>query len=254
MNLALDSERRRNMWEDRWKQGGDGTGQQQQQVKRQVTDDEDGDERQQGGQQQLEDRRKTADDDGHETRQGGQQQQGSRQQVDRRGEKQSLEELIQIVKFRMRQEEKQEQTNGEEEARRESEIYREKRESEPEIRWEIGKRRGTRRGEMTARGEERKVGGTIRQEGKGRGNRQKVWEDWWRVREEGWMNEEWEELSGEVVDVGENGNGIEARIMGRDSEICKAEKLGEEMGIEIKGTWKGKERRRERWRSPAEKK
>ena len=46
--------------------------------------------------------------------------------------------------FRMRQEERQEQTNGEEEARRESEIHREKRESEEEeIRWEIGKGKGT---------------------------------------------------------------------------------------------------------------
>ena len=52
VNLTLDSERRREMWADRWNKGGDVIGQQQQEVGRQVTDDEDGDEGQQGGGQQ----------------------------------------------------------------------------------------------------------------------------------------------------------------------------------------------------------
>ena len=126
VNLTPDSERRRKMWEYRWKQGGDGTGQQQPEDGQRVADDDDGDERQQGGQQQ----------------------QGNWRQVDKRGGKQSLEELVRIVKFRMRQEERQEQMSGGEEAIRESELHREKR-------WEIGKGKGTRRGEVT--GGERKV-------------------------------------------------------------------------------------------------
>ena len=59
------------------------------------------------GQQQQEDRRQVADDDDDERQQGDQQQQGNRRQVDNGGEKQSLEELVQIVKFRVRQEERQ---------------------------------------------------------------------------------------------------------------------------------------------------
>ena len=38
----------------------------------------------------------------------------------------------------------------------------------------------------------------------------------------------------------------------RSEAICKAEKLGEEMGSDIKGTWKETHRRKERWGSPAE--
>ena len=88
VNVTLDSERRREMWADKWNKGGDVTGQQQQEVGRQVADDEDGDGWQQGGgQQQQEDTRQAADDD--ETRQGGQQQQENRQEVGKGGEKQS---------------------------------------------------------------------------------------------------------------------------------------------------------------------
>ena len=247
------------MWADRWNKGGDVINPQQQEVGRQVTDVEDGDEEQQGGWQQQEDTRQVADDD-DETRQGGEPQQENRQEVGKGGVKQSLEESIRIVKFRMQQEERQERTNGEREARRESETHREKRESEQEIKWEIGKGKGMRRRKAT-RGEERRVGGTVRQEGKGRGEAviQRAWEDWWRVREAGWMNEEWGELSGDDLDMGENGMELrreqweEIRNSKMRSEaICKAEKLGEEMESEIKGTWKGTDRSKERWGSSAE--
>ena len=143
------------MWEYRWKQGGDGTGQQQPEDGQRVADDDDGDERQQGGQQ------------------------GNWRQVDKRGGKQSLEELVRIVNFRMRQEERQEQMSGRQEAIRESESHREKR-------WEIGKGKGTRRGEVT--GGERKVEEQSDRKEKEEG---KNWEDRWRVREEGWINVEW---------------------------------------------------------------
>ena len=93
------------------------------------------------------------------------------------------------------------------------------------------------------REEERGVGGTIRQEGKGRGETEirKVWEDWWRVREAEWMNEEWGEYSGDDSDMGENGMGLRQEQWEeirnnkmRSESICKAEKMGEEMGNEIK--------------------
>ena len=93
VNLTLDSESRREMWVDRWNKGGDVIGQQQQ-----------------------EDTRQAADDDDDETRQGGQQEQENRQEVGKGGE--NLEERIGIVKSQMQQEERQEQMNGEDEARR----------------------------------------------------------------------------------------------------------------------------------------
>ena len=78
--------------------------------------------------------------------------------------------------------------------------HREKKESEQDPSGKSRKER-EREGERQ-RQEEKRVGGTIRQEGKGRGEAgiQKVWEDWWRVREAGWMNEEWGELSGDDLD------------------------------------------------------
>ena len=155
----------------------------------------------------------------------------------------------------MQQEEKQEQMNGEDEARRESEAYRKRRESEQEIKWEIGKGKGTGRRKATASGEERRVGGMTRQEGKGRGETgiRKVWEDWWRVREAEWMNEEWRELSGDDLDMGENGVGLrqeqweEVRNNKMRSEsVYKAEKVGEGMENEIKKACK-RIWRNERW-------
>ena len=58
--------------------------------------------------------------------------------------------------------------------------------------------------------EERGVGEMTRQEGKGRGGTgiRKVWEDWWHDRETEWMNEEWGELSGDDLDMGEKGVGL----------------------------------------------
>ena len=57
------------------------------------------------------------------------------------------------------------------------------------------------------------------------------------------MNEEWGELIGDDLDMGENGMELrheqweEIRNKKMRSEaICKAEKLGEEMGSEMKGT------------------
>ena len=143
------------------------------------------------------------------TKHGRAPKQEERQQQSKGEGKQSLEELIRIVKLRMQQEEEQEQMNGEDEARRESETYR-KKESEQEMKWEIGKGKGTERGKVMMSGEERGVGEVTRQEGKGRGETgiRKVWEDWWHVREAIWMNEEWRELSGDVLDVGEKGVGL----------------------------------------------
>ena len=82
------------------------------------------------------------------------------------------------------------------------------------------------------------------------------------------MNKEWWELSGDDLDIGTNRMGFrraqweETRSKKMRSEaICKAEKLGEEVVIEIKGTErngpemgtrKGTGKRCERWRSPAE--
>ena len=133
---------------DRWNKGGDVIGQQQQEAGRQVTDDEDGDEGEQGGGQKqqagtVRGKRRTTTT----TRHGRAQSKGEG--------KQSLEELIRIVKLRMQQEEEQEQMNGEDEARRESEAYRKKKESEQEIKWEIGKgkRNGKEKGDREWRGE-----------------------------------------------------------------------------------------------------
>ena len=160
----------------------------------------------------------------------------------------------------MQQEEEQEQMNGEDEARRESEAYRKKKKSEQEITWEIGKGKGTERGrEMMSK--ERGVGEMTRQEGKGRGGTgiRKVWEDWWHDREAEWMNEEWGELSGDDFDMGEKGVGLRREQWEeirsgkmRNESICKAEKIGEEMGNEIKKTCRRMSWRNERWGSPAE--
>ena len=161
----------------------------------------------------------------------------------------------------MQQEEEQEQMNGEDEARRESEAYRKKKELEQEVKWGIGKGKGTGRGKATVSGEESRVGGMSRQEGKGRGETgiRKYWEDLWHVREAEWMNEEWRELSSDDLDMGENGVGLrqeqweEVRNSKMRSEsICKAEKVEEEMGNEIKKACKRKSWRNERWGSPAE--
>ena len=226
VDWTADSERRKKEYEDRLKQKRDGERRQEDEQQKEMND---------GGMQQEK-----------------QQQQGKGE------ERQSLEELIRTVKFRMQQEEKQEQMNGEDEARRESETYRKKRGSEQEIKWEIGKGKGTERGKATASGEERRVGGTTRQEGKGRGEVgiRKFWEDWWRVREAEWMNEEWREWSGDDLDVGENGVGLrreqweEVRNSKMRSEsIYKVEKVGEEMENEIKQACK---RMSERWESPTE--
>ena len=69
-------------------------------------------------------------------------------------------------------------------------------------------------------GEERGVGEMTRQEGKGRGETgiRMVWEDWWHVREAEWMNEEWRELSGDDLDMGEKGVGLRQEQWGRSSE------------------------------------
>ena len=165
------------------------------------------------------------------------------------------------MKLRMQQEEEQEQMNGEDEARRESEAYRKKKKSEQEITWETGKGKGTERGRGMMRKEEGGVGETTRQEGKGRGGTgiQKGWEDWWQDREAEWMNEEWGELSGDDLDMGEKGLGLRREQWEevrsgkmRNESICKAEKIGEEIGNEIKKTFRRMSWRNERWGSPTE--
>ena len=216
---------------------------------RQATDDGDGTRR---------DSRQEQNEDNDETQQGAEQEERQRQG---KGQgKQSLEELIRIVKLRMQQEEEQEQMNGEDEARRESEAYRKKKKSEQVITWETGKGKGTERGRWMMR-KEGGVGEMTRHEGKGRGGTgiQKVWEDWWQDREAEWMNEEWGELSGDDLDMGEKGLGLRREQWEevrsgkmRNESICKAEKIGEEMENEIKKTCRRKGWRNERWGSPTE--
>ena len=201
-----------------------------------------------------EDKAKQADDDNEDDNSGGGTWQGAKQEEGQRqgkGEgKQGLEELIRTVKLRMQQEEEQEQ----------SEAHRRKKKSEQEITWETGKGKGMER----ERGMMRKEGGIgemTRQEGKGRGGTgiQKVWEDWWQDREAKWMNEEWEELSGDDLDMGEKGlrlrreqwEEVRSGKM-RNESIYKAEKVGEEMGNEIKKACRRMSWRNERWGSPAE--
>ena len=72
------------------------------------------------------------------------------------------------------------------------------------------------------------------------------------------MNEEWGELSGDDLDM-EKGVGLRREQWEevrsgkmRNESICKAEKIGEEMGNEIKKTCRRMSWRNEGWRSPAE--
>ena len=67
---------------------------------------------------------------------------------------------------------------------------------------------------------------------RGKSGRRKVWADWWRVREAEWMNEERGELSGDDLDMGENGMGLRQEQWEeirnnkmRSESICKAEKM-----------------------------
>ena len=100
------------------------------------------------------------------------------------------------------------------------------------------KRKRNGRGKATASGEERRVGGT---------------------REAEWMNVEWRELSGDDLDMWENGMGLRQEQwkeirnsrMRRES-IYKAEKVGQEMGNEIKKACTRMSWRNERWESPTE--
>ena len=103
------------------------------------------------------------------------------------------------------------------------------------------KRKRNGKGKATVSGEERRVGGMTKGKGRGETGIRKVWEDLWHVREAEWMNEEWGELSSDDLDMGENGVGLrqeqweEVRNSKMRSEsTCKAEKVGEEMGNEIK--------------------
>ena len=221
---------------------------------RQATDNGDGAQR--GGRQEQND--DDDDDGGGGTRQDNEEE---RQQQGKGEGKQSLEELIRTVKLRMQQEKEQEQMNGEDEARRESEAHRRKKKMEQEITWETGKGKGMERERGTMRKDEGGIGEMTRQEGKGRGGTgiQKVWEDWWQDREAKWMNEEWGELSGDDLDMGEKGlrlrreqwEEVRSGKM-RNQSIYKAEKVGEEMGNEIKKACRRMSWRNERWRSPAE--
>ena len=191
----------------------------------------------------------------------GMQQEKQQQQSKGQG-KQSLEELIRIVKFRMQQEEMQEQMNGEDEARLESETHRKKKGIGTGD--QVGNRKRKRnekgKGDDKWRGSEESEEQSD-QEGKGRGEIgiRKVWEDWWRVREAEWMNEEWRELSGDDLDMEESGVGLrqeqweEIRNSKMRSEaICKAEKMGEEMENDSKKACKRMSWRNERFESPME--
>ena len=164
---------------------------QQHEDTRQAADDDD--ETWQGGQQQQEETRQAADDDDDETRQGDQ------QQKEDRGEHES-DELIWT----------------EEEYDPNRYVYLYATNLCPECQEPLFDGCDCVDVDWTADSERRKkeyedgLKQKRRQEGKGRGETgiRKVWEDWWRVREAEWMNEEWEELSSDDLDMGENGVGL----------------------------------------------
>ena len=97
---------------------------------------------------------------------------------------------------------------------------------EQEITWETGKGKGMERGRGAMRKEEGGIGEMTRQEGKGRGGTgiQKIWEDWWQDTEAKWMNEEWGELSGDDLDMGEKG----LRLRGEQWEEVRSGKMRNE--------------------------
>ena len=73
------------------------------------------------------------------------------------------------------------------------------------------------------------------------------------------MNEEWGDLSGDDLDMWDNGLGLrqEQWEVSRNSKmrsesIYKAEKMGDEMGNKIKKACKRMSWRNERWKSPTE--
>ena len=63
---------------------------------------------------------------------------------------------------------------------------------------------------MVEAGRHRQDGSFVRSEGEGENEMedQKTWENWWSMKEKSWVENEWEELSGDDLDGRDSGQSL----------------------------------------------